>query len=181
MKTEELIKNLILKIGDDPKREGLLRTPERVAASYKTLFSGYGKDPGKILRLFDGENYDEMIVLKDIEFYSVCEHHFLPFFGKVHVGYIPNGKIVGLSKIPRMIEVFARRLQNQERLTQQIADTLNKFLKPRGVGVILDAQHLCMMGRGVEKQNSVVTTSALYGLFKKNDNTRSEFLRLIGK
>lgn len=181
MTTEELIKNLIVKIGDDPKREGLLDTPNRVAKSYKTLFSGYGKDPRKILKVFDGENYDEMIVVKDVEFYSFCEHHMIPFFGKVHVGYIPDGKIVGLSKIPRMIEIFARRLQNQERLTQQIANTLNDLLRPRGVGVVIEAKHLCMMARGVEKQNSTIRTSALHGLFKKNQDTRSEFLRLIGK
>ncbi|MBU1992144.1 MAG: GTP cyclohydrolase I FolE [Patescibacteria group bacterium] len=181
MAVEDLIKKLIKEIGDDPSREGLLDTPRRVAQSYKTLFSGYGKDPKKVLKVFDGENYDEMIVLKDIEFHSFCEHHMIPFFGKAHVGYIPNGKIVGLSKIPRMIEIFARRLQNQERLTQQIADTLNGLLHPRGIGVVLEARHLCMMARGVEKQNSVVMTSALHGLFKKNENTRAEFLKLIGK
>jgi GTP cyclohydrolase IA len=181
MNTEEIVKKLIENIGDDPSREGLLDTPKRVAKSYETLFSGYGKDPHDVLRVFDGENYDEMIIVKDIEFYSFCEHHMIPFFGKVHVGYIPNGKIVGISKIPRMIEIFARRLQNQERLTQQVADTLNELLSPRGVGVVVDAKHLCMMARGVEKQNSIVTTSALHGLFKGNDKTRGEFLRLIGK
>ncbi len=166
-------------IGDDPDREGLLETPERVERMVKKLFGGYGKDPKEVIKTFDGENYDEMIVVKDIEFFSTCEHHMMPFFGRVHIAYIPNGKIVGLSKFPRLVEIFARRLQNQERLTQQIADALDETLHPRGVAVIIEAKHLCMMARGVEKQNSNVTTSALRGLFKKNTDTRNEFLKLI--
>lgn len=175
-----LISDLISLIGEDPEREGLQRTPERVSKSYEKLFSGYGQDPKKLLTVFDGEKYDEMIVVKDIEFFSVCEHHMLPFIGKAHVGYIPNGKIIGLSKLPRLVEIFARRLQNQERLTQQIAHTLQDLLRPRGVGVIIEARHLCMMARGVEKQGSKVSTSSLTGLFKNNLNTRNEFLKLIG-
>lgn len=181
MNIEELIEKVIKEIGDNPSREGLRNTPKRVAKAYKKLFEGYFLNPRDMMTFFDGEDYDEMIIVKDIEFFSMCEHHMLPFFGKAHVGYIPNGKIVGISKIPRLIEIFSRRLQNQERLTKQIAETLNELLEPRGAGVILDAKHLCMMCRGVEKQNSVVTTSALHGLFKKNTDTRNEFLRLIGK
>ena len=178
-KIEKLIKELLVEIGEDPSREGLLKTPERVAKSYKTLFSGYNIDPASIITVFDDEKYDEMIVVKDIEFYSFCEHHMLPFFGKAHIGYIPNGKIVGLSKIPRIVDIFSRRLQNQERITQQVATCLMELLQPKGVGVILESKHLCMMARGVEKQNSVVRTSAMKGIFKEKDNTRSEFLELI--
>lgn len=178
---EELFEELIGLIGDDPLREGLRDTPGRVARSYAKIFSGYLKEPEDSLTVFDDENYDEMIVVKDIEFYSNCEHHMIPFFGKAHIGYIPNGKIIGLSKLPRLVEIYARRLQNQERLTVQIASAINRLLKPHGVGVVIEARHLCMMARGVEKQNSVVSTSAQFGLFKKNDKTRSEFLRLIGK
>lgn len=173
--------DIIKAIGDDPTREGLKDTPRRVIESYSELFSGYGKDPKDVLTVFDGEKYDEMIIAKDIEFYSFCEHHMLPFFGKIHIGYIPNGKIIGLSKMPRTVEIFARRLQNQERLTDQIAEALNDLLSPKGVGVVIEAKHLCMMSRGVEKQNSEVITSSLSGLFKKNDKTRGEFLRLIGR
>ncbi len=175
--TREIIKAL----GEDADREGLLRTPERVAEAFETLFSGYTQRPEDVLTVFDGENYDEMIVAKNIEFYSTCEHHMLSFFGKAHIGYIPNGKIIGLSKLPRLVEIFSRRLQNQERLTSQIAKAVEQLLDAKGVGVVLEAQHLCIMARGVEKQNSVVTTSAQLGLFKKNDKTRSEFLQLIGK
>jgi GTP cyclohydrolase I len=178
---QKLIKELLKTIEPNPDREGLSETPRRVDEAFKKLFSGYKENPKKLLKTFDGENYDEMIVLKDIEFYSMCEHHMLPFFGKVHIGYIPNKKIIGLSKIPRLVEIFARRLQNQERLTTQIADALNDMLKPKGVAVIITAKHLCMAMRGVEKQSSTVTTSALKGLFKKNDSTRGEFLRLIEK
>ncbi len=166
-------------IGDDPDREGLRETPARVDAMVKKLFGGYFQDPKEVMTVFDGENYDEMIVVKDIEFFSTCEHHCLSFFGKVHIAYIPNGKIAGLSKFPRLVEIFSRRLQNQERMTQQIANTIDELLHPRGVGVVVEAKHLCMMARGVEKQNSVVKTSALTGLFKKNTDTRSEFLKLI--
>lgn len=179
-KIEKLIKDLLKLIGEDPAREGLLNTPKRVAKSYETLFSGYNKNPKGLLTVFDDENYDEMIVVKDIEFYSLCEHHMLPFFGKMHIGYIPNGKIIGLSKLPRLVELFSRRLQNQERLTSQVANILQELLNPRGVGVVCEAQHFCMMARGIEKQNSKVSTSALTGPFKKNMNTRNEFLKLIG-
>lgn len=178
---EELVAELISLIGDDPNREGLQETPLRVARSFGKIFSGYSKKPEDVITVFDGENYDEMIVVKDIEFYSTCEHHAISFFGKAHIGYIPNGKIIGLSKLPRLVEIYARRLQNQERLTVQIASAINRFLKPHGVGVVMEARHLCMMARGVEKQNSLVCTSAQFGLFKKNNKTRSEFLRLIGK
>ncbi len=178
---QDATKQLLEAMGEDPAREGLRGTPRRVAEAYEELFSGYGKKPEDILTVFDGENYDEMIVAKNIEFYSMCEHHMLSFFGKAHVGYIPNGKIIGLSKLPRLVEIFSRRLQNQERLTSQIAKSLEALLNAKGVGVVLEAQHLCMMARGVEKQNSVVTTSAQLGLFKTNDKTRSEFLRLIGR
>ena len=167
-------------IGEDPDREGLRETPERVEKMVEKLFGGYGQDPKGVMKVFDGENYDEMILVKDIEFFSTCEHHMMPFFGRVHIAYIPNGKILGLSKLPRVVEVFARRLQNQERLTQQIADAIDEALHPRGVAVIIEAKHLCMMARGVEKQNSNVKTSALRGLFKKNTDTRAEFLRLVG-
>lgn len=178
---QDVTKQLLGAIGEDTEREGLRGTPRRVAEAYEELFAGYGKKPEDILTVFDGENYDEMIVAKNIEFYSMCEHHMLSFFGKAHVGYIPNGKIIGLSKLPRLVEIFSRRLQNQERLTSQIAQSLEALLDAKGVGVVLEAQHLCMMARGVEKQNSVVTTSAQLGLFKTNDKTRSEFLRLIGR
>lgn len=175
----KIIKELLEVIGENPDREGLEKTPLRVANSYEKLFGGYDKDPKDFITQFDGEDYDEMIICKDIDLYSTCEHHFLPFTGKAHIGYIPNKKIIGISKIPRIVEIFARRLQNQERLTMQIADTLKELLNPRGVGVVIEAQHLCMKARGVEKQNSVMTTSSFRGLFKENSKTRSEFLRLI--
>ena len=178
-KIEQYIKEVLKEIGEDPKREGLIETPKRVAKAYEKLFGGYEQNPKEILTVFDGENYDEMIICKDIDFYSNCEHHILPFFGKVHIGYIPNNKIVGISKLPRIVDIFARRLQNQERLTQQIAETLNELISPKGVGVVIEAKHLCMMSRGVQKQNSTMTTSATIGLFKKNAKTRSEFLKLI--
>jgi len=168
-------------IGEDPEREGLKDTPNRVIAAYEKLFGGYKQKPEDVLTVFGDESYDEMIVVKNIEFYSMCEHHVLPFFGKAHVGYIPDGKIIGLSKIPRLVEMYARRLQNQERLTNDIAKGLSSILKPKGVGVILEAQHFCMMARGIEKQGSWVTTSSLLGLFKREMNTRNEFLRHIGK
>lgn len=178
-KFENLIKDLLAHIGENPEREGLKKTPKRVLAACKHLFSGYDKKLEDVLTVFDDENYDEMIVVKNIEFYSMCEHHMLPFFGKAHIGYIPNGKIIGLSKLPRIVEIFSRRLQNQERLTSQIAEGLEELLHPKGVAVVLEAKHLCMMARGVEKQNSEVTTSSLKGLFKKNSITRSEFMNLI--
>ena len=167
-------------IGEDVEREGLLKTPERVAKALQFLTHGYGLDPDAILRsaLFE-ESYSEMVVVRDIEVYSMCEHHMLPFFGKAHVAYIPNGRIVGLSKIPRVVDVFARRLQVQERLTIQIRDAVDRVLRPEGVAVVIEAQHLCMMMRGAEKQNSHTTTSAMSGVFLENDNTRAEFMRLI--
>lgn len=178
MKT--ILEELLVKIGENPKREGLQKTPERFEKALKFLTKGYNEDPVKIINsaVFN-EKYDDMIIVRDIEIYSMCEHHLLPFFGKCHVAYIPNGKIVGLSKIPRMVEVFARRLQVQERLTNQIAHTLYDALKPKGVGVVIEAKHMCMVMRGVEKQNSVATTSSMLGAFRKNLSTREEFLRLI--
>ncbi len=175
----KLIAQLLKAVGEDPQREGLRGTPERVAKSYEKLFGGYKADPKRLLTLFNSEGYDEMVIARDIDFYSTCEHHLLPFFGKAFIGYIPKDKIIGLSKMPRMVEIFSRRLQNQERLTKQIADTLNSLLQPKGVGVVLVAEHLCMKARGVEKQNCAITTSAFTGLFLKNTNTRSEFLNLI--
>ena len=176
---EPLIKSILAEIGEDSSREGLLETPARVARSFEKLYGGYGKDPKDFMTVFDNEGYDEMIIAKDIDFYSMCEHHMLPFFGKVYIGYLPNEKIVGLSKMPRMVEVFSRRLQNQERLTKQIADTITELLHPKGVGVVIKASHLCMKARGVEKQNCEVTTSSFTGLFRSNLNTRGEFLNLI--
>jgi GTP cyclohydrolase I len=174
------VSSILEQIGEDPNREGLLKTPERVAKAYQYLTSGYTKDIEKVLNgaIFT-EKYDEMIIVKDIEFYSLCEHHMIPFYGKVHVAYIPNGKIVGLSKIPRIVEVFARRLQVQERMTQQIGNTINEYLKPMGVAGVAEAHHLCMMMRGVEKQSSSTITSAMFGAFEKNSKTRTEFLDLI--
>ncbi|NCQ16980.1 MAG: GTP cyclohydrolase I FolE [Ignavibacteria bacterium CG_4_8_14_3_um_filter_37_9] len=179
-KIKNLIEALIIEIGEDPNREGLLRTPNRVAKSYEFLTSGYSKNIDTVLNgaIFN-EKYDEMVLVKNIDFYSLCEHHMLPFYGKVHVAYVPNGKIVGLSKIPRIVDVFARRLQVQERMTQQIADTIDKYLAPKGVAVVSEAYHMCMMMRGVEKQNSSATSSAMHGLFKEDARTRTEFLDLI--
>jgi len=167
-------------VGEDPNREGLLKTPERVAKALQFLTHGYQLDPEAILRsaLFE-ESYSEMILVRDIEVYSLCEHHMLPFFGKAHVAYIPEGKIVGLSKIPRVVDVFARRLQVQERLTIQIRDAIQRVLEPRGVAVVIEAAHLCMMMRGAEKQNSLTATSAMSGDFLNNIHTRAEFMRLI--
>ena len=171
---------IITKLGENPEREGLLKTPERVAKALQFLTSGYQQDAQAILRgaMFK-EEYSEMVIVKDIELYSMCEHHILPFFGKAHIAYIPNGYIVGLSKIPRVVDVFARRLQVQERLTHQILDAIQDTLQPLGVAVVIEACHLCMMMRGVQKQNSVTTTSAFTGEFLK-DTTRSEFISLIG-
>lgn len=172
-------KDILTKIGEDPTREGLLKTPERAAKAMQFLTHGYDLDAEEILRsaMFK-EDYSEMVIVKDIELYSMCEHHILPFFGKAHVAYIPNGHIVGLSKIPRVIDVFARRLQVQERLTDQILHSIHNTLKPLGVAVVIEARHMCMMMRGVQKQNSVTTTSAFTGEFQKEE-TRSEFLNLI--
>lgn len=178
---EQLIRSLIEYIGEDPNREGLCNTPKRVIRALQKICGGYKQKPEEILTVFSDETYDEMVVVKNIEFYSTCEHHLLPFFGRVWIGYIPDGKIIGLSKLPRLVEMYARRLQNQERLTSQICKTLYDLLKPKGAGVILEAKHFCIMARGVEKQSSEVTTSSLIGLFKRDFNTRSEFLKLIGK
>lgn len=173
-------RDIIRELGEDPDREGLLKTPERVAKAWQFLTHGYGLDPRAILKsaLFE-ENYSEMVIVKDIEIYSLCEHHLLPFFGKAHVAYIPNGRIVGLSKIPRVVDVFARRLQVQERLTHEIHEVIQEVLDPQGVAVVIEAQHLCMMMRGAEKQNSWTTTSAMCGVFLDNIHTRAEFMRLI--
>ena len=166
-------------IGEDPKREGLLKTPERVAKAMQFLTQGYDADPASILKsAMFAEQYQQMVLVKGIELYSMCEHHMLPFFGKAHVAYIPNGHVVGLSKIPRIVDVFARRLQVQERLTDQIVSTLDKVLQPEGVAVVIEASHMCMMMRGVQKQNSVTTTSGFRGAFEKIE-TRTEFLKLI--
>ena len=168
-------------LGENPEREGLLKTPIRVAKAMDFLTHGYRQDPKAILEsaLFH-EDYKQIVVVKDIEIYSLCEHHLLPFFGKAHIGYIPNGTIVGLSKIPRVVECFARRLQLQERLTTQIKNCLQEVLNPLGVAVVIEAQHLCMSMRGIQKQNSVTTTSEFTGAFLKNENTRQEFMHLIG-
>lgn len=178
-KISSLVKQLLSEIGENTNREGLIDTPERVAKSYQKLFGGYQQDPKEMVTVFDNEGYDEMIIAKDIDFHSMCEHHMLPFYGKVHIGYIPSNKIIGLSKMPRLVEVFSRRLQNQERLTKQIADTLMDVLNPRGVGVVVQSAHMCMKARGVEKQNCTMSTSSFTGLFKKEINTRGEFLNLI--
>ncbi len=167
-------------IGEDPDRDGLKRTPERVAKAIQFLTRGYQEDPAKLLRgaLFDVD-YDEMVIVKDIEVFSLCEHHMLPFFGKVHVAYLPKGRVIGLSKIPRLVDVFARRLQVQERLTKQIADAIQEAIEPIGVGVVIEARHLCMMMRGVEKQHSATVTSSMVGAFREQQQTREEFLSLI--
>ncbi len=177
---EELVRKMLIQVGENPGREGLLRTPERVARAYEFLTSGYQEDAAQVLHgaLFE-EKYDEMVIVKDIEVFSLCEHHMLPFFGKVHVAYIPNGKVIGLSKIPRLVDVFARRLQVQERLTVQIADAVQEAIHPQGVGVVIEARHLCMMMRGVEKQHSATVTSAMLGAFRDEATTRKEFLSLI--
>jgi len=176
---EESVRNILKIIGEDPNREGLIKTPHRVYKAFEFMTKGYKQDPKEVLNeaLFTSSN-DEMVLIKDIEFYSMCEHHLLPIIGRAHVAYIPDGKVVGLSKIPRMVEVFARRLQIQEQLTEQIADAITDVIKPKGVGVVIQARHMCMEMRGVEKVNSVTTTSALRGLFRERD-TRSEFLNFI--
>ena len=179
-KSEKMIRELIASLGENPDREGLRDTPRRVAEAYTKLTEGYKKNPKELLTVFDSEKYDEMVVIKNIEFYSLCEHHLLPFFGKVSVGYLPDKKIIGFSKIPRLVNIFSRRLQNQERFTQQIANTLDELLKPKGVGVIVSATHLCARMRGVEKESAEMVTSSLTGHFKNDPKTRDEFLRLVG-
>mgnify|MGYP000550628722 FL=1 len=174
------IKLVLSEIGESPEREGLAKTPERVAKSMEFLTNGYKQDPAKIIQsAMFSEEYSQMVLVKDIELYSLCEHHMLPFFGKAHVAYIPNGHIVGLSKIPRIVDVFSRRLQVQERLTDQIKDCLQDTLNPRGVAVVIEAQHLCMQMRGVQKQHSSTTTSAFSGIFMSDEKTRAEFMNLI--
>jgi GTP cyclohydrolase IA len=177
---EELVNEMLVRLGEDPAREGLLRTPARVQKAFEFLTKGYNENPEAMLKnaLFT-VTYDEMVIVKDVEMFSLCEHHMLPFFGKVHVAYIPNGKVIGLSKIPRLIEIFSRRLQIQERLTTQIAETIQKVIQPQGVGVVIEARHLCMMMRGVEKQHSAAVTSSMLGCFREEQETRQEFLSLI--
>jgi GTP cyclohydrolase I len=176
------MREVLKSLGEDPEREGLLRTPERTEKALKYLTSGYSADIGKIVNgaLFEVQ-YDEVVVVRDIEFFSMCEHHMLPFFGKMHVAYLPGSKVIGLSKVPRIVDVFARRLQIQERLTQQVAETLQDLLSPRGVAVICEARHFCMMMRGVEKQHSGAITSAMLGAFRNNKETRAELLSLVGQ
>jgi GTP cyclohydrolase I len=180
-KLEDAVRVILRHIGEDPDREGLKLTPTRVAKAYEFLTSGYAKDPKDAINgaLFAEEQYQEIILCKDLDFYSLCEHHMLPFMGKAHVAYLPNRKIVGLSKLARMVEIFARRLQVQERLTTQIAQTIMSEIDPLGVAVVLEAEHMCMRMRGVEKQNSYVTTSAMLGVFRTNQETRQEFMQLL--
>jgi len=177
---EDLVKEMLVRLDEDPEREGLQRTPARVHKAFEFLTRGYSEDPESMLKnaLFT-VTYDEMVIVKDVEMFSLCEHHMLPFFGKVHVAYIPNGRVIGLSKIPRLIEIFSRRLQIQERLTTQIAETIQKVIQPQGVGVVIEARHLCMMMRGVEKQHSQAVTSSMLGCFRDEQETRTEFLSLI--
>ena len=177
---EELIKELLIQIGEDPGREGIVRTPERVAKAWDYFSKGYTQDLDAIINnaVFT-ENYDEMVTIKDIDYFSLCEHHLLPFFGKAHVAYIPDGKLIGLSKVPRIVDMFSRRLQVQERMTENIAKTLNDMLQPKGVAVVIEGEHMCMQMRGVEKQNSYATTSSMKGIFLKDSRTREEFLTII--
>ena len=180
-KIKNLTKQLIEEIGEDPCREGLLKTPSRVSKAWSFFSGGYNQDLDKIINnaVFN-EHATDMVVVRDVEFFSLCEHHLIPFFGRAHVAYLPNGKVVGLSKIPRIIDMFSRRLQVQERLTRQIAETVKEILDPIGVAVIMEGQHMCMQMRGVEKQNSLTTTSSMLGKFRESDRTRSEFLSIIG-
>jgi GTP cyclohydrolase I len=178
--TQEIYRELLRRIGEDPARDGLAETPERVEKAMAFLTQGYAMDVRTVLNgaLFEVD-YDEMVMVRDVEFYSLCEHHLLPFFGKVHVAYVPRGRVIGLSKIPRLVEMYSRRLQVQERMTTQIADAIAQAIEPQGVGVIVEAQHLCMMMRGVEKQHSATVTSAMRGVFKSQTQTREEFLSLV--
>src|SRR5438445_1730261 len=180
MQLSDLVRETLILLGEDPAREGLAKTPQRTAKSLLELTSGYAVDIDKLINEAHFEvPYSEMVLVRDIDFYSLCEHHLLPFFGKVHVAYIPNGKVIGLSKIPRLVDTFARRLQVQERLTTQIAECIQQAISPEGVGVVVEARHLCMMMRGVEKQHSAALTSAMLGAFRNDENTRQEFLSLI--
>ena len=178
----DAIREILLAIGEDPSRDGLKKTPERVSRSLEYLTRGYKQDADEILNsaLYEVP-YDEMVIVKDIELFSLCEHHLLPFFGKCHVAYLPDRTVIGLSKVPRLVDMYARRLQVQERLTMEIAETINEKIQPRGVAVVIEAQHLCMIMRGVEKQHSVAVTSSMLGAFKDNQNTRNEFLNLIDR
>ena len=180
-KIENLTTQLLKEIGEDPSREGLLKTPSRVSKAWSFFSGGYNQDLDKIINnaVFN-EDATDMVVVRDVEFFSLCEHHLIPFFGRAHVAYLPNGKVIGLSKIPRIIDMFSRRLQVQERLTRQIAETVKEILDPIGVAVIMEGQHMCMQMRGVEKQNSLTTTSSMLGKFRESDRTRSEFLSIIG-
>ncbi len=180
--TQDLHREILTRLGEDLSRDGLMLTPQRIEKAQEYLTQGYKEDPAAILQgaLFDVD-YDEMVIVKDIEMFSLCEHHMLPFFGKVHIAYIPNGKVVGLSKLPRLVDVFARRLQVQERLTRQVADAINDAIHPQGVAVVIEARHLCMMMRGVEKQQSSTVTSAMLGAFRTQPQTREEFLSLMHK
>jgi GTP cyclohydrolase I len=178
--TQDLLRELLVRLGEDPDRDGLMKTPERMQKALEYLTKGSKEEPNSVLTgAFFDVSYDEMVIVKDIEMFSLCEHHILPFFGKVHVAYIPNGKVVGLSKIPRLVDIFARRLQIQERLTVQIAETIQDAIQPLGVGVVIEARHLCVMMRGVEKQHSSAVTSHMLGTFRSSDKTREEFLSLI--
>ena len=181
-KIEVITKQLLEEIGEDPNREGLIKTPSRVSKAWSFFSKGYKQDLNRIINdaIFE-EDAKDMVIVRDIEFFSLCEHHLIPFFGKAHVGYIPNGKVIGLSKIPRIIDMFSRRLQVQERLTHQIADAINSVLDPKGVSVVMEGRHMCMQMRGVEKQNSFTSTSAMSGQFKKSAETRSEFLSIINR
>ena len=177
---ESLTKSLLKELGEDPKREGLIKTPLRVAKAWEYLSQGYNQNVEKLINnAIFSENYDQMVVVKDIEFYSMCEHHLLPFFGHAHIAYIPNGKIIALSKIQRLVDMFARRLQVQERMTQEIANSLNDALNPSGVAIIIEAQHMCMQMRGVEKKKSYMSTSSMVGIFRSDNKTRKEFLDII--
>lgn len=177
-RVEMAIVELIEFIGEDSTRQGLRETPSRVIRSYSELFSGYGKDPKDILTVFDSDGYDQIILLKNIELYSTCEHHLLPFFGKAHVAYLPRGKVIGISKLARLVEIYSRRLQIQERIGEQVTDALMKYLEPLGAACIIEAQHLCMMSRGIQKQNSVMVTSSLKGAFLE-ENVKQELMRMI--
>jgi GTP cyclohydrolase IA len=179
---QEAVLHILQAVGENPERDGLKRTPERVARMYAELLSGYHIDPSAVVNdaIFEVK-YDEMVLVRDVEFYSLCEHHLLPFMGRVHVAYIPDGKVLGLSKIPRIVDMFARRLQVQERMTRQIADVIRDLLHPQGVGVVVEGLHLCMMMRGVQKHNARMTTSAMHGAFRANPATRQEFLENIGR